>query len=52
MKAKDCVYYRPPRYIIDPATDEGYETGAVCELVDKYCLLEHGDKCCCYLEEE
>lgn len=52
MEAENCIHYRPPIFGIDPDTDEAYDSIALCELVDKYCLLEQGNDCVCYLEED
>lgn len=45
-----CPYYRPPTLASDPETDEIYEGAAMCTLVDKYCLREHGGECEVYDE--
>lgn len=56
MNEEMCPYYRPPRGMYVPQLDDYVEGAAMCELVDKPCLLEHGDPGCCetyneYLEE-
>jgi len=45
-----CPHYLTPRYYVDPKTDKGYEGSAMCELVDKYCLVEYGNDCGTYNE--
>lgn len=40
-----CPHYKSPRLLVDPKTDKDYESSAMCELVDKYCLVEHGNDC-------
>lgn len=45
-----CPNYIAPRYYVDPKTDKGYEGSAMCNLNDKYCLMEYGDKCEAYDE--
>ena len=41
----ECPNLIHPRYYVDPATDEGYEGSYMCNLVDKYCLVEYGNEC-------
>lgn len=45
-----CPHYRPPRHITDPETDKVYASSAMCDLVDKFCLLESDDRCETYEE--
>ncbi len=40
-----CPYYKSPRYLVDPKTDKGYESMAMCDMVDKHCLVEYGNDC-------
>lgn len=44
MKPK-CPNLIKPRYYVDPKTDKGYEGSYMCDLNDKYCLKEYGNKC-------
>lgn len=45
-----CPYYVAPRYYVNPKTDEDCEGSAMCDLADKYCLMEYGDDCETYQE--
>jgi hypothetical protein len=38
-----CLYYKPPRLLIDPNTGKDYEGVAICDLMDKCCLVEYGN---------
>lgn len=44
----ECPEYRPPRVYVDPKTDKDYEGSAMCNLVDKPCLVEYGSQCDTY----
>ena len=46
----ECPHYRPPTIAVDPETDKVYEGSAMCELTDKYCLVELDDECDIYNE--
>lgn len=50
----DCPHYIAPRYVVftDPKTgiEHDCEGTAMCELVDKPCLVEYGNDCDIYVE--
>ena len=46
----ECPYYQPPKYYVNPETGEDFEGAAMCNLVDKYCLVEYGHECEIYQE--
>ena len=51
-----CPYCEPPRYVVfthpESGHEYGFETAAMCDLVDKHCLVEHGEPTDCdiYME--
>lgn len=46
----ECPNLIHPKYYTDPATGNDYEGSYMCELVDKYCLVEYGSDCETYSE--
>jgi len=48
MNPSNCPSYIPPRYYVNPDTDEGFEGIAMCEESDHPCLLEYGMDCDSY----
>lgn len=53
MKPK-CPYYQPPKYgvTVKDGIEYDFEGSAMCELTDKYCLVEYGEPkdCDTYME--
>lgn len=41
----ECPWYIPPKLYVDPKTDKDVEGSAMCDLTDKYCLVEYGSEC-------
>lgn len=53
IEGKECPHYRRPMYMVytdESGIEHDVEGSSMCDLVDKPCLIEYGDKCDTYME--